>query len=136
MLTRGLEFVKKSLAKPDLALTMQALSMVVLDHLDKEYAKGPLKEFEIKLTDNLPAVEQPNPRWWFYGTMAAWRYFDTAAWRDWALAMRDAVLRDVGTGKSEMNSDGLYCATRGASYSAALQSMTLEIYYRYDSAVK
>ena len=106
-----------------------------------------------RLLRDLPAIDKLQDRngddlhseyYWYYGTLSLFNVGGDS-WRDWNVALRSALLeyqqRPVDANKNQRHQYGSWPAfgrgwgkwgrTGGRIYSTAINTLTLEIYYRY-----
>jgi hypothetical protein len=78
--------------------------------------------------------------YWFFGTLALFQV-GGEEWRAWSGALKDAVVarqHPAGSGSRTGSWDPIDpwgLTDGGRIYSTALQTLTLEVYYRYDGAL-
>ena len=98
-------------------------------------ARGGFADSVAHLTQ--PNPDRPAPLYWYFGTYALFQV-GGRAWNNWHVAMRFALLRTrLGFEHAEhgsWNPSGVWGAWGGRAGVTALNTLTLEIYYRYERA--
>jgi hypothetical protein len=132
--------------------TMSALSMLVRTFARKSIDDPFLEQAAKQIVRDLPAVSKDKLSvdyyYWYYGSMAL-NQFDgpdsprknSRYWGPWNEAMKDAVLSlQDGTKERDVCSrggwlvDDRWSHAGGAIYNTAINTLTLEVYYRFENA--
>ncbi|MBI5367422.1 MAG: terpene cyclase/mutase family protein [Planctomycetes bacterium] len=116
----------------------------------KHDPKDPILEMGGKLlVQDLPIWDKAKKTndyyYWYYGTLALFQYDGPDSgqsqkyWGAWNKAMVDALVKNQATAKDQCaagswDSDDRWGFEGGRVYATALNVLTLEVYYRYDSA--
>ncbi|MHC4974888.1 MAG: hypothetical protein ACYTG3_21440, partial [Planctomycetota bacterium] len=84
--------------------------------------------------ENPPVWEQPDPLYWYFGTLATFQA-GGSAWRRWNASMKDAIVKNQNRSGDESGSwepVGEAATEYGRAGATALMTMCIEVYYRYD----
>jgi len=85
------------------------------------------------LLKRLPKRSQTNQYYWYYGTLAMYQY-GGKPWRKWNEALRDLLVTDqitTGDAAGSWDPKGPWGPYGGRIYSTALNTLCLEVYYRF-----
>ena len=94
----------------------------------------PLRRGISYLADNhLPAANQPNIYYWYYGTQA-FHHHGGPEWERWNRRMREILIDSQerrGHQAGSWDARGPHAAAGGRIYMTALATCSLEVYYRH-----
>ena len=85
------------------------------------------------LLERLPKRSETNQYYWYYGTLAMYQY-GGKPWRKWNEALRDLLVTDqitTGDAAGSWDAKGPWGPYGGRLYSTTLNTLCLEVYYRF-----
>lgn len=115
--------------------TMTAESLVCRSFLNVTITDEELAEAEQRILSELPDPSRVNLYYWYYATLAL-QQRDNQAWQRWNQELQRVLLSQQqlsGDDAGSWEPVGLWGGYGGQVYSTALATLSLEVYYRYQT---